>query len=148
MNSGSSREKVTLAGNTCTKISITLFLLSVVLSLSSLYLVVKMSGISSFVLFAAVALFVWHVALAYQIYINMASAYISGEMLIVHYLFGRSKVTEIRSLCSVKSYRIVLLRFTVLKFKLDGKKYRIFTFGIPFLSTDPKLILEQARKVA
>lgn len=148
MKSGSGREKVTLAGNTCTKISITLFLLSTVLSLTSLYLIVKMYGISPFLLFAATGLFVLHAAMAYQIYINMASAYISGDMLIVHYLFGRSKVTEIRSLCSVKSYRILFLRFTMLKFKLDGKKYRIFTFGIPLLSADPKVILEQARKVA
>jgi len=142
------REKIELVGQTCTKVALIFLLLFLSFATTTAYLIFASEGFST--LFATTTLF-FAVGLALiirTIWRSIATAYIKGEMLIVRYLIGKSKVTEVRSIRTTQSVRILGIRFTMIKFRLDGGLHSVLIFGIPNYIQDPKTIIDTIRKVA
>ena len=76
---------------------------------------------------------------------SMATAYIRGEMVIVKYLNGDIRITELKHVKMCKSFKFMKLGISNLKFRVDGKQHRVLLFGIPFTR---KNIFSLPQKVA
>jgi len=142
------REKIELVGQTCTKVALLFLVLFVSIGTTAEYLIFANSGISLSFILASLFFAAGLSVIVRTIWRSIATAYIKGEMLIVRYLIGKSKITEIRSIRSTRSIRILGIRFTTLKFKLDGGLHSVLIFGIPNYIQDPKTIIDTIRKVA
>jgi hypothetical protein len=142
------RERIDLAGQSSTTIALILFTLFAGLSLMAGYTILAAQGFS--LLFFSAAAFSL-VGLAYMlsmIWKLIGSAYIKGEMLIVKYLFGKFKVTELRSVRGVKTIRFMGMRLTSIRFKIDGNLHKVIIFGSTHTIQNPKTIIDTVRKVA
>lgn len=142
------RERIDLAGQSGTTIALVLVFLFASAGITTGYMVFAAQGFS-LLFFTLSAFFLTGMAYALSlIWRLIGSAYIKGEMLIVKYLFGKFKVTELRSIRGVKTLKILGFRLTSIRFKIDGNYHKVMIFGNSSYIQDQKTIIDAARKVA
>lgn len=142
------RERIDLANQHSTSIALLFFLAYSSFGIYVSYSVYASSGFDYPFLATAAFFFTGMLYLVSIIWKMIGSAYIKGEMLIVKYLFGKFKVTELRSIRAVKTVRIPGIRLTSIRFKIDGVSHKVLIFGSADYIDDPKMIIEAIRKVA
>lgn len=142
------RERIELSGPSGTSIAFLIFLLFTVSGLGLNLYIFSEKGFSP-VLFVSLAFFALAVvSLLAIVWKSVGTAYIKGDMLIVRYPFGKYKVTELRSIRSIKSAKILGLRLTAIRYKIDGESFKVFMFGNANYIQNPKTIINTIRKVA
>jgi hypothetical protein len=142
------RERIDLAGQFSTTVALLLFFFFAVLSITAGYAILANQGLSM-LFFAAIGFFMTGLVYLFSlIWRLIGSAYIKGEMLIVNYLFGKYKVTELRSIRGIKTVRIMGIRLTSIRFKIDGNQHKVIIFGGTNYIQNPKMIIDAVRKVA
>ena len=141
-------EPIELSRQTSTRIPLALFFVFFIMSIVTGYAILASQG-AGFLFFTASAFFlggmIYFLSLIWKI---IGSAYIKNDMLIVKYLFGKFKVTELRSIRGVKTLKVFGLRLTSIRFKVDGTIYKVVMFGTANYLQDPKTIINTLRKVA
>lgn len=141
-------EPIELSRQTSTRIPLALFFAFFAMSIVTGYAILATQGASP-LFFTASAFFVggmiYFLSLIWKI---IGSAYIKNDMLIVKYLFGKFKVTELRSIRGVKTLKLFGLRLTSIRFKVDGTIYKVVMFGTANYLQDPKTIINTLRKAA
>jgi|GEM_PF-2688785 len=142
------REKIELVGHTCTKVALIFLFLFICSGITAEYFIFASQGIGTSLLTATVFFGLGLAFIVRMIWRTIATAYIRGEMLIVRYLVGKSKVTEISSIRTTRSIGILGIRFMMIRFKLDGELHSVLIFGTPKYIQDPKIIIDTIRKVA
>lgn len=142
------RERIDLAGQSSTTIALVIFLLFTITGFVTGLLIFYSRGFSP--LFFATSFFFLTgiVYISSLIWKMIGSAYIKGDMLIVKYLFGKFKVTELRSIRGVKTIKIMGLRLTSIRYKIDGVYHKVLIFGSANYIRNPKTIIDTIRKVA
>lgn len=142
------RERIDLAGQSGTTIALVFVIAFASVSIATGYMILAAQGFSPLFFAVAAFSFVGIIYMLSLIWRLIGSAYIKGEMLIVKYLFGKFKVTELRSVRGVKSVKILGLRLTSIRFKIDGHYHKVMLFGNTSYIQDQKTIIAAARKVA
>ncbi|MES2556288.1 MAG: hypothetical protein V4604_09065 [Bacteroidota bacterium] len=142
------REPIELSRQTSTRIPLALFFIFFAMSIVTGYAILAAQGATP--LFFTVSAFflggmIFFLSLIWKI---IGSAYIKNDMLIVKYLFGKFKVTELRSIRGVKTAKVFGLRLTSIRFKVDGTMYKVVMFGRTNYLHDPKTIINTLRKAA
>lgn len=142
------RGKIELASQANTKVALLFLVLFACSGCVTNYFVYEWNGLG-LIFIATLGFFLLGLAfIARMIWKSIATAYIKGEMLIVRYLSGQLRVTELRAIKATRSVRILGIRFSMLKFRLDGSHHRILIFGLPYYTQDPHQIIESSRDVA
>lgn len=142
------RERIELAGTSSTTIPFLFFLLFTTTGTIINILIFSSHGLG-IALYASMVFFLaGSISLLSIIWKTIGSAYIKGDMLIVKYLFGKFKVTELRSIRAIKTTKLLGFRLTSIRFKIDGEIYKVVIFGSANYIHDPKMIIETVRKVA
>ncbi|HLP56832.1 MAG TPA: hypothetical protein VK151_17465 [Fluviicola sp.] len=142
------REPIELSRQTSTRIPLALFFVFFAMSIVTGYALLASQGATP--LFFTVSAFflggmVYFLSFVWKI---IGSAYIKNDMLIVKYSFGKFKVTELRSIRGVKTLKVLGLRLTSIRFKVDGTLYKVVMFGPANYLQDPKTIINTLRKAA
>lgn len=142
------RERIDLAGPFGTFVALTLFIFFAALSITAGYLILISQGFN-LLFFASTGFLIGGLAwVASLIGRSIGWAYIKGDMLIVCYLFRKSKVTELRTVRRVRTIGIFGIRSTSIRYKIDGNQHKVFIFGNTAYIQSPKTIIDTARKVA
>jgi len=142
------REKIELVGLTCTKVALVFLFLFISAGITTEYFIFSSQGIGTSLLVATVFFALGLGFIVRMIWRTIATAYIRGEMLIVRYLVGKSKITEINSIRTTRSVGILGIRFMMIRFRLDGQLHSVLIFGTPNYIQDPQVIIDTIRKVA
>lgn len=141
-------EPIELSRETSTRIPLALFFVFFALSIITGYTILASQGATP-IFFTVSSFFlggmIYFLSLIWRI---IGSAYIKNDMLIVKYLFGKFKVTELRSIRGVKTVKFLGLRLTSIRFKVDGTIYKVIMFGRANYLQDPKTIINTLRKAA
>ena len=142
------RERIELSGQSSTTIAFGLFIVFSIISCFIGYLILSSQGFS-YAFFGVVAFsltgMIYLLSIIWKI---IGSAYIKGDMLIVKYLFGKFKVTELRSIRGIKTVKLLGLRLTSIRYKIDGSLHKVIIVGNANYLEDPKVIINSIRKVA
>lgn len=142
------RERIELAGTSSTTIAFMFFLLFTTTGTIVNILIYSSQGFGA-ALYASAGFFLaGSISLLSIIWKAIGSAYIKGDMLIVKYLFGKFKVTELRSIRAIKTTKLLGFRLTSIRYKIDGEIHKVLIFGSTNYIQDPKMIIETVRKVA
>lgn len=141
-------ERIELSGQSSTFIAFGLFIVFTIISFFIGYYVLATQGLNV-AFFTVVAFFltgmIYLLSIIWKI---IGSAYIKGDMLIVKYLFGKFKVTELRSIRGIKTIKLVGLRLTSIRYKIDGSMHKVIIVGNANYLEDPKVVINSIRKVA
>ena len=148
LNDHPKRGKIELASQASTKVALLFLVIFACSGTVATYFVFEWNGLGlTFV--TTLAFFLIGLGLITRmIWKSIATAYIKGEMLIVRYLSGQLRITELRAIQATRSVRVLGIRFSMLKFRLDGSHHRILIFGLPYYTHDPRQIIESSRRVA
>jgi len=142
------RERIELSGQSSTTIAFGLFIVFTIISFFVGYLVLSSQGLD-YTFFAVVAFsLTGMICLLSLIWKIIGSAYIKGDMLIVKYLFGKFRVTELRSIRGIKTVKFIGFRLTSIRYKIDGSMHKVIIVGNANYLEDPKEIINSIRKVA
>jgi hypothetical protein len=142
------RERIELAGTSNTTIPFVFFLLFTTIGTIVNILIFSSQGFGIPFLASTGFFLAGSISILSLIWKAIGAAYIKGDMLIVKYLFGKSKVTELRSIRAIKTTKLLGFRLTSIRYKIDGEIHKVLIFGSTNYIHDPKMIIETVRKVA
>src|ERR1044072_5987214 len=142
------RERIDLAGQFGTFVALILFVLFASLTMIAGYFILLSQGFNFFFFVSTACLITGLAVVLSLIGKSIGSAYIKGDMLIVRYLFGKPKVTELRTVRGVRTIGIFGMRSPSIRYKIDGSQHKVFIFGNTEYLRSTKMIIDTARKVA
>jgi hypothetical protein len=140
-------DNIQLADSSSVKVAV-MFLAILMLAGSAIeYLIFRELGTGLTLLVSGLAAIAIFAAIALAVLTSVATAYIRGGMLIVKYLHGRPKITDLKVIRTERNYKLLGIRLTQLRFRIDGKHSRAILLGTG-RSGDPMQILRSARHAA
>lgn len=140
-------ERIQLAGNSCIKVAFLILSVIILSCVTVQYFIFSRLGVGLplFVVSGAFAILIFSAARTF--WTSVATAYIRGEMVIVKYVSGASKITELRVMRTESNFNFFGIRLTRLKFRIDGRYSRVLILHIGN-QNDPGQIIQSVQHAA